>query len=272
MRLIYCLIATILFSTASFAQSDKNKHKKNVTIGTGGITVNKDSSTLSGDGKDDNEKFNVHWGMLDLGINTLQDNTNYNSPAAQNFLNVPANMKNSNLFNLDQGKSINVNVYPIVTKYRLLKTHNQRIYLMSGVGFQIYNFRFTKSVTYANNTNPEVFLDSIGFRKNKLAVNYLTIPLELVFKTRVGSKNWLVYGVGVTGGYRLNSWMKQESSERGKQKDHDKFNLSNFNSCLMGEIGLDGYFRLYATYQVTALQENSLDQHPFSIGVRFMGI
>jgi hypothetical protein len=250
--------------------------KKSIEIGSGGLTVKNagDSSTTYGDNKEENsnEKFSVHWGMLDLGINSLKDNTDYNSLAAQSFLNVPEGMKNSNLFNLDQGKSVNVNIYPIVTKYRLLKTHNQRIYLMSGVGFQVYNFRFTKPVTYANNTNPEVFLDTIGFKKNKLSVNYLTIPLELVFKTRLGSKNWLVYGVGVSGGYRLSSWMKQISSERGKEKDHDKFNLNDFNGCIMGEIGLDGYFRLYASYQVTSLQENSLDQHPLSIGIRFMGI
>jgi hypothetical protein len=252
-----------------------NLHKKKLILSSSeGITIEKDSATLTGDDKSEknDDKFHVHWCMLDLGINTLQDKTDYNSTAAQSFLQVPANLKNSNLFNLNQGKSVNVNVYPIITKYRLHKSEHQRIYLMSGLGLQLYNFRFEKPIAYNNRVNPQVFMDSINFKKNKLAFDYLMIPLELVFKTKVGTKNWLVYGFGITGGYRLNSWMKQESSDRGKQKDHDKFNFRDFNSCIMGEIGLDGYVRLYATYQLTSLQENALNQYPFAIGIRFMGI
>jgi len=78
--------------------------------------------------------------------------------------------------------------------------------------------------------------------------------------------------VGITGGYRLSSWTKQISDQKGLQKNHDKFNFSDFNSCITAEFGLDDYFRLYASYQVTPLQENALDQRPFSIGLRFGGL
>ena len=81
-----------------------------------------------------------------------------------------------------------------------------------------------------------------------------------------------MYGAGVTGGYRISSWTKQISSERGKVKNHDAFNFSDFNACLTGEIGIDGIFRIYASYQVTSLHESALDQRPFCIGLRFGGV
>jgi len=180
-------------------------------------------------------------------------------------------MKNSDLFNLRTTKSINVNVWPVMFKYRLFKSTHQRIYLVSGAGLQLYNFSFNNPVTYTNNISPAVVTENVNFKKNKLAFDYLTIPLQLTFKTKLG-KQWLVYGAGITGGYLLEAWTKQVSSQYGKQKNHNDFNFQNFNSCITGELGIDGIGRLFASYQVTSLQSYGLNQHPFSIGIRFLGI
>ncbi|MGN6569467.1 MAG: hypothetical protein ACTHJ0_16025 [Flavipsychrobacter sp.] len=281
MKLTYLIIIAALFTNAALAQDKadncKKKDKHYFSMGNGGIkygkTYNTDSTkTKSDSSKEKDDAFDVHFGMLDLGFNSLNDKSNYNSPAAQSFLQVDPSLRNKNLFNLNQGKSINVNIYPIMTKYRLFKSKHEKLYLVSGLGLQLYNFRFDKPVQYVNNTQPAVTMSTVNLTKNKLAFDYLMIPLELVSKTKLGNKAWLVYGGGITGGYRLNSWMKQKSDEFGKHKDHDSFNFSDFNSCLMGEIGLDGYFRLYATYQITSLQSDALNQYPFCIGIRFMGI
>jgi hypothetical protein len=98
------------------------------------------------------------------------------------------------------------------------------------------------------------------------------MPLNLTAKTRISKKTWLVYGAGVTGGYRISSLTKQRSNERGQQKNHDSFNFNDFNACVTGEIGISGVFRIYATYQVTALHNTALDQHPLCIGLRFGGV
>ena len=99
-----------------------------------------------------------------------------------------------------------------------------------------------------------------------------TIPLQFTFKTKLAEKAWLVYGVGATGGYRIASWNKQVSPERGKQKNRDEFNFNDFNACVTGEIGLDNIFRVFASYQLTPLHSTALDQRPFTIGLRFGGI
>jgi len=168
-----------------------------------------------------------------------------------------------------------------MVKARLYKSAGQTITLASGIGLQLYNFRFTKPISYRADPTPGVVMDSISFSKNKLALNYLTVPLMINAKTKIaGGKGlgqnssgyWLTYGIGISGGYLLNSWTKQISDERGKEKNHDPFNFRKTNLCVNGELGLDGYIRLYASYQLTSLHEGGLDQHPFSIGVRFLGI
>ncbi|XZF12738.1 outer membrane beta-barrel protein [Chitinophagaceae bacterium MMS25-I14] len=259
-------------TAAKKATADTTHHKSNtLTIGNGGIKYSRYDTKDTATHKE--KAFDVQVGMLDIGFNSLQDNTNYNSAAAQHFLGqVSSDQRNGNLFNLRQGKSINVNIYPVMFKYRLLKTNGQKIYLSTGLGLQMYNFRFEKPISFINNTEPAVITDTVSFSKNKLGLTYLTMPLMLTFKTRITEKNWLVYGVGITGGYRLASWTKQKSAERGKDKNHDSFNFSDFNACITGEIGVQNILRLYASYQLTNMYKNSLDQHPFSIGIRFFGL
>lgn len=252
---------------------DRKDYSKQLFLYEKSDSSKKKSITISmGSDMNDDKQFSFEFGMVDLGVNILQDNTDYSSPAAQAFLQVPSNLKNENLFSLRNSKSINVNVYPLMAKWRVVHSRAQRIYLAAGVGLQMYNFRFNKNITYINETTPAVIYDSNAVTKNKLGFTYLSVPLQATFKTKLAKKAWLVYGVGITGGYRIDSWTKKVSDKAGKVKNHDSFNFNNFNSCLTAEIGLDNYFRLYASYQLTALHENALDQHPLCIGLRIGGM
>jgi len=266
MKHIYGIAMLILLAISVSAQekTEDSTKKKGHTVA---VTLGSEET------KDTSEKiFDVHVGMLDLGFNYLDDKTNYNDPAVSNFLNVPNELKNENLFSLREGKSINVNIYPVMLKARILKTQRQRIYVTLGAGLQIYNFRFNKPISYVNETVPMVIMDTVAFTKNKVGITYLSVPLMITSKTKLAKDIWLVYGAGISAGYRIASWTKQISGERGKEKDHDQFNFNNFNSCITGEIGIDGWVRLYASYQLTALHKDALDQHPYAIGVRFSGI
>jgi hypothetical protein len=257
--------------TVTNAPSSKTKDSAGnyyLALGPGGLKV----SSKKKDSINNSKDFHVHFIMVDVGINAFKDGTNYGSPAAQQYLQVPANSKNSNLFSMRTSKSINVNVWPVLFDYDLLKSHSQKISLYSGVGMQFYNFRFNKDISYLNETTPMIIEDSVKFSKNKLSFAYASIPLMLNFKTRMAKGFWLVYGFGATGGYAFDTWTKQISEERGKQKNHDQFNFQRFNLNLSGEIGIDNYIRLYGTYQVTNMYKNSLVQNPYCIGIRFFGI
>lgn len=246
-----------------------SRHKKHMADSTGlqneGLVESSDEDSVN------RNKFNAWEIVFDLGINTLRDNTDYTNPAAKSYLNVPANRQNSSLFDLRTAKSVNVNIYPWMVKFRALKTHGQRIYISTGVGLQLYNFRYENPLTYTRNPSG-VIIDSMSFLKDKLALDYVNVPLMFTFKTRLHSDGWLVYGVGITEGYLLDSWTKQKSDAKGKVKVHDNYGLSDFNTCLSAEIGVDGIVRFFATYQLNSLYKNGLYQHPVSIGLRLVGI
>lgn len=275
-RIVFMVSTAVLLSVSGFSQSEadtteiapREKNTNSLSVGTDGIKIKTSGK------KDSSDKvFDVQFGMVDLGINYLDDKTNYSDPSLAGFLQVPGEMRNKSLFSLREGKSVNVNIYPVLAKYRLFQSPGQKIFLSAGVGLQIYNFRFNKPVTYQNLTEPAVVLnDSLHFSKNKLGFTYLSVPLMLTFRTRIAGKAWLVYGGGISAGYRISSWTKQVSSEHGKQKNHDAFNFKDFNSAVTAEIGLQDYFRLYFSYQLTPLHDTYLDQHPYTIGFRFMGI
>src|ERR1044072_6359483 len=114
MKLIYCIIAAMMvFTTAATAQEKTDtvkKKKKALSIGSNGIQIGEvDTQHIE-------KEVDIEIGVVDLGVNTLKDNTAYSSAAAQNFLNVPADQRNSNLFSLQNWKSVNVNVWPVLVK------------------------------------------------------------------------------------------------------------------------------------------------------------
>lgn len=274
-------IAGLLFANTIMAQEkvgeDTKKKKKSTTfsISNSGIRFEtKDSADAHMNDKKDkeeNKRFSTSLAMVDLGVNILQDNSNYLNADVQSYLNVPDNRKNKELFNLNTGKSINVNIYPWMVKFKALKTAGQRIYISSGIGLQLYNFRYDNNITYTRDPKG-VILDSISFSKNKLGLDYLNVPLMITFKTRLFKERWLVYGVGITEGLRIASWNKQKSDERGKVKIHDSFGLADWNTCVTAEFGIEGIVRFYGSYQLTSLYNTGLDQHPISFGFRFSGI
>jgi hypothetical protein len=262
--------------TAVAQEKKESKSSEAIVLKTDGIRYEKDTK-----GTKKEKGIDVTFAAVDLGINTLQDNTDYTTAAVKNQLQVTQYQRNSSLFDLRTEKSMNVNIWPVMGKARLLKSPNQKIYLSTGIGLQIYNFRYSTGIDYVPNgptlqstVSSPITYDTMQFRKNKLVVNYLSVPLNITFKTKMANKLWLVYGFGITGGFRINSYTKQVSDIRGKQREHGNFNLNNFNSTVTAEFGLDNYFRLYASYQLTNMYNTTsgLDQHPFCIGLRFGGI
>ncbi|MES2703211.1 MAG: hypothetical protein V4649_11255 [Bacteroidota bacterium] len=286
MKRTFCAIAAIaglLFATTLHAQEQtggepakKKKKHTSISISNKGIRMEKtDSAKGSTVGKlatkEEENRFTTSIAMVDLGINMIEDNTNYSDPAVQSYLNVPVGNRNTTLFDLKANKSVNVNIYPWMVKFAAVKTHGQRIYISSGLGLQLYNFRYENNISYTRSP-AGVIMDTVSFTKNKLGLDYLNLPLMVTFKTRLFKDRWLVYGAGITEGFRIASWTKQKSSQRGKVKIHDDFELADFNTCLTAEFGIEGILRFYASYQLTSLYEKGLDQHPFCFGFRFSGI
>ena len=253
----------------------KTKKHHSITISNQGIYMeSSDSVGVKTKHSERQGKFSSNFALMDLGVNLIIDNTNYADPLVQNYLHVPASERTKSLFDLNTGKSVNVNIYPWMIKYCALKTPHQKIYISTGIGLQLYNFRYEEYLLYSKNP-AGVSLDTVTtYKKDKLALEYLNVPLMATFKTRLGKHHWMVYGAGISEGFRLSSWNKTVSGQYGKVKTHGSFDLADFNTCVNFEIGIEGAIRFVASYQLTSLYGSGtgLDQHPISFGFRLSGI
>lgn len=210
--------------------------------------------------------------MMDVGYNGIIDNTNYQSAETNAFLNVDPAKRNRNFMGIKTWSSRNFNIWPLLVNINTVQSKHQNLFISSGVGFQFYNYKFSNAVDIQGGVNPQIAESNLHLTKNKLGVTYLSVPLLLTGQTKVSNHYWLTYGVGVIGGYRICSWTNQKSSELGKVKKRDNFNLNDFQYSVTGELGLKNILRLYATYQLTDMWQDGLHQQPFAIGVRFFGI
>ena len=290
MKKIYFLATLCALSSITFAQTEPAKKDSaynpanNDTIRIGSILIIKknrkakgDTTTLIVDAKKSNSKKSTNYFIFDFGFANFTDNTNYanaggyvvNKPGAPAF--------NASDLKLKNGKSININIWLFMQKYALVKNN---VNLKYGLGFELNNYRFRSPVSFKENgiipytagqqTNaPFVFRDSISFSKNKLAADYLTVPLMLnLATTKKPGKANISASFGISAGYLYSQRNKQISNERGKQKNKGQYDLEKFKISYIGDIGL-GPVRLYGSYSPKTIFERSLDVKPFNIGLRF---
>jgi hypothetical protein len=300
----YLLSVLTLIALSASAQTDSTNNKKQDTIKIGSILIiNKKESEdphfktlikigdasygkekggemgwIKGDfkktnisidkGKKENKRIMTNWWIFDLGFANYVDHTApiYYTAIPVNGL-MPRYVMSSDL-KLKNEKSSNVNIWIVQQKASLYKNY---LNLKYGVGFEMYNFRFEQPISFSKPPNSNINFDNVTFSKNKLFVEYLTVPVQLNFQSNPDNSRSFYASLGVSTGYLLQSHTKQISTERGKQKVNGNFNLNNFKMATIGELGI-GNIRLYGSFNTTNLFDKNLthfDMTPFAVGVRF---
>ncbi len=174
---------------------------------------------------------------------------------------------NSNSLALNNLKSSNVNLWFVQQRVKLIKNFAS---LQYGVGFEMFNFRFEKNISFRDDIVGKIKYDDVQFSKNKLFVKYLTVPLKLNFNLTPGANKPLHASIGMSAGYLLKARNKQISIERGKEKYEGNFNLNNWRVASIGELGF-GNFTLYGSYSHTNLFDDNqtiLNMAPIAIGIK----
>ena len=287
MKKLILLLATAFICLSISAQDDSVKIKRNKdTIRVGGIVIvktgkgNKDKEVSVKIGPDNGKKkhknISTNWWIVDLGFANYNDKTNYANAGSYlvNRPGFPALDKND--FKLKAGKSINVNLWFFMQRLNLIQQH---VFLKYGLGIELNNYRYRSAINYNENgpvpytantqTNaPFIFGDSISFSKNKLAADYVTVPVMLNFVTNPEErKKGFSLSLGVSAGYLYSQRNKQVSSERGKLKNKGNYDLERFKFSYIAELGL-GPVLLYGSYSPKSIYERSLDVRPYNIGFR----
>jgi Outer membrane protein beta-barrel domain len=289
MKQLCTLLAMSILCTYANAQTDTTKKPTPDTIRIGNIVIIKKAKDLKDNAdskssvsitvnkphadKPKNNNVSTNWIILDFGFNNFIDNTNY--ALANNYLyNRPgAAPLGKSDFALNQGKSLNVNIWLFMQKLNLVQ---HKLNFKYGLGIEFNNYRYKSNISYLRQNSfqpnltpsPVVIRDSISFSKNKLAGNYLTIPLMLNFQTSQSKNRGFSISLGVSAGYLYGQRNKQQSDARGKQTNRGPYDLEQFKISYVGEIGM-GPVRLYGSYSPKSIYQSGLDMRPFTLGVRF---
>jgi hypothetical protein len=213
----------------------------------------------------------TNWWILDLGFSNYKDETNYSSIDAQQY----APGSNKTWFDLKDGKSRNVNIWIFMQRLNMIK---HVVNLKYGLGLELNNYHFKQPVRYQANVPavlnpPRVIMDMTSgrsYEKNKLAADYLTVPMMLNFNFTPRRNNGFGFSAGISAGYLYSARNKTETSDEGKKKAKDDFELEKWKIAYVAELSL-GPVRFYGSFakDKDAMYERGLVVRPYNFGFRF---
>lgn len=289
MKKLNMLFIAVLAGFGAMAQTDTTVTRKSDTMRVGNIIIIKKGKKISSDStgleitqenqaRKHSSKVTTNWWIVDLGFSNYDDQTNYATANAGGYLvDRPGSAFTKSDFKLRTGKSINVNIWLFMQRINLVK---KNVNLKYGLGVELNNYRFRAPLSFKESgeipysgglqtNNTFIFRDSIAFSKNKLAADYVTVPVMLNFSTTPRhNRKPFIFSAGVSAGYLYSQRNKQVSNERGKLKNKGDYDLEKFKFSYVAEIGY-GPVKLYGSYSPKSIFERSLDMRPYNFGIRF---
>lgn len=224
------------------------------------ILKNVKINTFNGEGfnffEDD---FSGHWAGFDIGLNTLL-NTDYSGYETE-FMDLT----------VLQSYSFHLNIF----QYSFgLQRNRNNLGLVTGVGFQMQDYRLNDSITLEKNINgiiqPKVF--HLGdHQKSKLTVFSVLVPVLAEYQVPINNyKNRLYFSGGMFFGYRIGSYtkIKYRTDHTEKLTITGNYALNDFRYGIMARLGYR-WFNVYAMYELSGLYEENLgpEMYPFTFGI-----
>ena len=166
-----------------------------------------------------------------------------------------------------------------------------------GIGIGNSNIFHTSFLTVDTDTTSETFGNTLispfpednegnitlDFKKNKVSLTYVEIPVELRFRTNRNPRNGnrFKFAVGFKGGLLINSHTKYVGTDTRpgalpgntdfvKYKEHRLLNVSNFRYGVTGRVGY-GNVNIHAFYGLSEVFEEgqAFTANPLEIGISF---
>jgi hypothetical protein len=281
MKKIFTLGMVICLSIAGFAQTDSTKQDHSDTIKIGGMVIIRDKDgknrrvernnepKITNRRRDKPSNLSTNWWIFDIGFSNLNDNTIYSSGAAQAY----AAGSNESWFELKDGKSRNVNVWFFMQKLNVVK---HVVNLKYGLGLELNNYHYKRPIRYiadppATPDPNRVYFDATvgrSYKKDKLAADYITVPMMVNFNFTPNRRKGFGLSAGLSVGYLYSARNKTVTSDEGKEKAKDNFELQRWKVSYVGELSL-GPVRFYGSYALKSMYERGLDMTPYNFGLRF---
>ena len=261
--------AACAFSLMAIAQNDSTRSKKTDTLRIGNMLIIKkewhrqvpktECCRLTARKKHSSD--NTNWLIVDLGVNQIHDLTSY--PAIR-----VAPGATEDWFDRNDKKSINVNLWLFMQRISIVKNV---LNLKYGLGLELNNYRYTQPIRFQPDPARVYYVYPYQYtiRKNKLAADYLTIPLMLNVNFKPKDKDrGFGFSAGLSAGYLYSSRQKLVTSVGGKEKVRDDLGLRPIKLSYIAELNL-GPVKLYGSLATQSMFRNGLDQTPYNVGFRF---
>jgi hypothetical protein len=282
MKQVIILLIGISMCLTGLAQTDSTANgpapkdstiNESDTIRVGGMIIIKRRRSHNDDNNNEAKTYHrntkpsrvtTNWWIVDLGFANYNDQTDYKSSAIQNATDGFAPGLGKDQFKLRTGKSVNVNIWAFMQKLNITKGI---VNLKYGLGVELNNYRYKEPVLYKTSPTQVVLDNTRNYSKNKLAADYVTIPVMLNFNFTPHRKHGFGFSVGASAGYLYSSRQKTITNTNGKEKEHDDFDLKPWKLSYIAELGL-GPVKLYGSYAATSMFDKGLDQRPYNFGLR----
>ena len=140
--------------------------------------------------------------------------------------------------------------------------------LKYGVGLELNNYHFDDEKIRFNK-NPTMVIkdaDLTDASKNKLAADFLTVPMMLNFNFTPNRKNGFGISGGISAGYLYSARQKIKIND-DKDKVRNDFDLKRWKLSYVGELLL-GPVKIYGSYAMDNMWDKGLDQTPYNVGLR----
>lgn len=267
MKQILVIALLSAFATEGIAQNKKDtvlvvtrdtseKNQKSVTIKL------KDQNKDEDNSEDENQtkgKFSSQFiaARFDIGLSTYTDNGSFTLSPANSYL------------ERETWKSSNFGFEFFQIGYRF----SSYFKIYAGAGLDWNHMRLKNNITIQQDKPTLSYTtDAVDYKKNRFSSQYLRIPLSVQLRTKQdknGDKLNFVFGPEI--GFLLNGKVKQVSSENGKDKFKDDFNLNPFRYGAFARLGYGGtgvYVKYYAN-DVFADGQGPTDFKNLSFGLMF---
>lgn len=257
------MMDTLDFSSKGQKKEDIKVKDIDKEISKGNVQVVVDSVTKKVTYKLIRYRFDGHWSGFEFGMNTILD---YSGK-----MQLPDDAK---LLALNTGKSWAFHWNFIQINAGIFKN---KVGLVTGLGLNFNNYNFEKQVVINSRDSAFTFLtlDNVNsYKKNKLFIGYLTMPLLLEFQLHKKSrpaKTTFFLSAGVIGSVKIASRQKQIFADNRVYINKNDFNLNPFNLDGTARIG-NNTFTLFANYSITTLFEKNKGPqlYPLTVGLGFV--
>lgn len=215
------------------------------------------------------KKIKTQWATIDIGVSNYVDNTDYTSAEAKGYA---TDDVNSRWLDLKPFKSRNVNIWLVTQQFDLISHY---VNFQYGLGLELNNYHYKQPIRYKAQTPavedaPVIFLDETPnrtYKKNKLAADYITIPVMLNFNLTPYRLYPFEISTGVSVGYLYTARNKVITSDEGKARTRGDFDMRPWKLSYIAEVNL-GIIRLYGSYAFKSMYLRGLDITPYNFGIR----